>query len=530
MSAGYEIRTGMILRSFRKLLICHTYHQFLVSMSAFPILTAAEAAALINHNATIGFSGFTPAGASKAIPSAIAARAEAEHAAGREFQVGVVTGASTGASLDGALAKAEAVSFRTPYQSDPTMRKSINSGKTRFFDMHLSVLPQIVRYGFLGKMDWAVIEAADVNENGEIIPTASVGASPTFCRMAENILIEINRFHPAALRGLHDIYEPLDPPHRREIPIYKPSDRIGTPYIKVDPAKIRGIVENNAPDEVGGFDAPTETTEQIGRNVANFLAGEIKAGRIPEGFLPIQSGVGNIANAVLGAMGENDDIPAFEMYSEVIQESVISLMRSGKVKFASGVSLTVGPEILSSIYQELEFFRPRLLLRPQEITNHPEVVRRMGVVSINTAIEVDLFGNVNSTHVMGKNMMNGIGGSGDFTRNAFISIFTCPSTAKNGKISTIVPLVSHMDHSEHSVQVIITEQGVADLRGKSPHERARLIVDICAHPSFRDELHGYFDAVKDGQTPQTLANAFAMHIKLMESGDMHGVDWGTSPI
>jgi len=495
-------------------------------MSSFDILTPDEAAALIRHNDTIGFSGFTPAGATKSIPLAIASKAMAEHDAGREFKVGIVTGASTGASLDGALAKADAVAFRTPYQSDPDLRKSINSGETRFFDMHLSMLPQSVRYGFLGKFDWAIIEAADVNDEGEIIPTASVGASPTFCNVAENILIELNSFHPPALRGIHDIYEPLDPPLRREIPIYKPSDRIGVPYIKVDPKKVRGIVHNHAADEVGGFDAANETTMQIGRNVASFLANEIKVGRIPKSFLPIQSGVGNIANAVLGAMGENSEIPAFEVYSEVIQESVIALMRAGKVTFASGVSLTVGPEILSAIYAELDFFKSRILLRPQEITNHPEVVRRLGVISINTAIEVDLFGNVNSTHVMGKNMMNGIGGSGDFTRNAAVSIFTCPSTAKGGKISTIVPLVSHMDHSEHSVQVIITENGIADLRCKTPHERAKLIVDTCAHESFRDDLHGYFDAVKDGQTPQSLAGAFAMHIQLMKTGDMRGVDWG----
>jgi acetyl-CoA hydrolase len=80
---------------------------------------------------------------------------------------------------------------------------------------------------------------------------------------------------------------------------------------------------------------------------------------------------------------------------------------------------------------------------------------------------------------MGRQMMNGIGGSGDFTRNAYLSIFTCPSTAKGGKISTIVPLVSHMDHSEHSVQIVATEYGIADLRGRSPYERAVLIVNNC---------------------------------------------------
>jgi acetyl-CoA hydrolase len=127
--------------------------------------------------------------------------------------------------------------------------------------------------------------------------------------------------------------------------------------------------------------------------------------------------------------------------------------------------------------------------------------------------------------VLGRNLMNGIGGSGDFTRNGYISIFTCPSSAKGNKISTIVPLVSHMDHSEHSVQVVVTEQGVADLRGRDPNERARLIVEKCAHPEFRDQLLGYFKAARDGHTPQTLATAFAMHQHFLETGDMRGVSW-----
>jgi acyl-CoA hydrolase len=262
----------------------------------FPILTADEAAEFIQHGQTVGFSGFTPAGATKVIPKAIARRAQAEHDAGRPFQIAVVTGASTGRSLDGELARANAISWRTPYQSDPDLRKRINSGETRFFDMHLSLLPQNVRYGFLGKFSWAIIEA-------------------------------------------------------------------------------------------------------------------------------------------------------------------------------------------------------------------------------------DLFGNVNSTHIMGRNIMNGIGGSGDFTRNAFISIFTCPSTQKGGKISTIVPFVSHTDHSEHSVQVIVTEHGVADLRGKDPNERAQLILERCSHPDFRDSLRCYYHMSKGGHTPQTLATVFRMHEQYLKHGDMHGVDW-----
>jgi succinate CoA transferase len=488
-------------------------------------LTAAEAAALIENGQTIGFSGFTPAGSPKAVPTALAQRAEAEHAAGRPFKVGVLTGASTGPSLDGALTKANAISFRAPYQTNADLRRDINAGKVSFFDMHLSQLPQNVRYGFFGKISWAVIEASDLTPDGEIVLTAAVGAAPTFAQVADKIIVEVNSKHPKALRGFHDIYQPLDPPHRREIPIYKPSDRIGSPVIKVDPKKIAGYVETSLDDEARGFDEADALTNKIGQNVAEFLAGEIKAGRVPKEFLPIQSGVGNIANAVLGALGANPDIPRFEMYTEVIQNSVIDLLRTGKIKFASGSSLTITPEILQGIYGEMDFFRPRLLLRPQEITNHPEVARRIGIISINTAIEVDLFGNVNSTHVMGKQMMNGIGGSGDFTRNAYISIFTCPSIAKAGKISSLVPLVTHQDHNEHSVQVVITENGVADLRGKSPRERATLLVNVCAHPDYRDELRGYFAGVTDGQTPHTLSRAFAMHEQFLQTGSMHGVNW-----
>ncbi|HWQ52712.1 MAG TPA: acetyl-CoA hydrolase/transferase family protein [Bryobacteraceae bacterium] len=492
---------------------------------AFPVLTAAEAAAMIQHGQTVGFSGFTPAGAPKAIPKAIAERAVAEHAAGREFQIGVLTGASTGDSLDGALARADAISFRTPYQSNAALRASINSGQTRFFDMHLSLMPQAVRYGFLGPMHWVVVEAADITAGGGIVLSSSVGAAPTFCTKADRIIIELNHRHPPTLLGMHDIYEPADPPSRREIPIFAASDRVGSPVVKVDPAKIVGIVETDLEDEVGGFVPATPTTEQIGNRVAEFLAAEIVAGRIPQAFLPIQSGVGDIANSVLGALGTHPDIPAFEMYTEVLQDSVIKLMEQGRVTFASTCSLTLSNAALSGIYANLNWYRNRILMRPQEISNHPEVIRRLGIISMNTAIEVDIFGNVNSTHIMGRQMMNGIGGSGDFTRNAYLSIFSCPSTAKGGKISTIVPLVSHVDHSEHSVQIIATEWGIADLRGRSPFERAYLIIENCAHPDFRETLKGYLAMMQSGHTPHTLAAAYRMHDLFIRTGDMRGVQW-----
>jgi succinate CoA transferase len=491
----------------------------------YPKLTADEAAVHIQNGQSVAFSGFTAAGAPKVIPKAIAERAKKLHTEGQPFRIGVMTGASTGKSLDGALAQADAVLFRTPYQSDPDLRKSINEGRTAFFDMHLSMMPQAVRYGFLGPVNYAVIEACDVSDSGEITLTSAVGAAPTYCRVADKIIIELNRFHPDGLRGFHDIYEPEDPPYRNPLPLFRPSDRIGSPTIKVNPDKILGIVECNVADETGSFGEISENTARIGDNVAGFLAAELQRGLIPKSFLPIQSGVGDTANAVLKAMGQRPEIPQFEMYTEVIQDAVVALMKQGKVRFASGCSLTVTNAVLKDIYDNLEFFRSKFLLRPQEITNSPEIVRRIGIVSINTAIEVDIAGNVNSTHVLGRNMMNGIGGSGDFARNAFLSIFTCPSTAKGGKISTIVPHVSHLDHSEHSVQIIVTEQGVADLRGKSPAERARTMIDNCAHPDYRELLRDYVKLAGSSHSPQTLYAAFGLHTAFERNGDMRKADW-----
>ena len=484
-------------------------------------MTAAEAAALINDGDVVGFSGFTPAGAPKVVPNAIAERAEAEHAAGRPFKIGMYTGASTGDMLDGALARANAVLFRTPYQSNKDLRTRINAQEAHYFDMQLSHEAQELRYGFLPRPKFAIVEACDLTDDGEIVPTSGVGILPTICRLADHIIVELNTTTPKALRGIHDIYEPQDPPMRQAIPVYRVSDRCGEPCVKVDPRKIVAVVESNVPNGGGKFAPIDDVTTKIGENVAHFLAAEIKAGRIPASFLPIQSGVGNIANAVLASLGENPDIPPFEMYTEVIQDAVIGLMKEGHVKFASGCSLTVSQPVLEDVYQNLDFFKQRIVLRPQEISNNPEVARRLGLITINTALEADIFGNINSTHVLGTKMMNGIGGSCDFTRNAYISIFTTPSTAKDGKISAIVPMVSHLDQSEHSVKVLITEYGVADLRGKSPIQRAHCIIDNCVHPDYRDMLRRYIESAPKAHTPMNIYTCFEMHKAFAETGDMH---------
>ena len=491
----------------------------------FPIMSPKEAAAMINNGDNLGFSGFTASGSPKVVPEALAERAEKEHEAGRPFKVNIFTGASTNNSADGALARANAIGIRTPYQNTPDLRKRINSHDAHYFDLHLSELAQKFRYGTYGELDYAIIEVAEVFDNGEVILGTGVGNVPTYVAHAKKVILELNAKLPKDMYGLHDIYMPLDPPHRREIPIYKPLDRIGSPVVKIDPSKIAAVVHSDRFDGIKGFSELDDTTLQIGANVCGFLIGELRKGRIPKGFLPIQSGVGNVANAVLFGLGDSNEIPQFEMYTEVVQDAVIELMKMGKCKGGSTCSLTLSDKAESEVLKNLDFFRDKLVLRPAEISNNPEVIRRLGVIAMNTALEADIFGNINSTHVVGTRMMNGIGGSGDFTRNGYLSIFSCPSVTKGGLISNIVPMASHIDHTEHSVDIIITDQGVADLRGKDPVQRAETIIENCANPIYRPLLREYLALGKGGQTPHTLEASLAFHTAFKATGDMRNVDW-----
>lgn len=488
----------------------------------YPVISAEEAARLIANGNTVGIGGFSSVGTPKAVPAALANYAVQLHEEGKPFKVGLITGGATGNQVDTELAKAHAVSFRTPFQSNKEMRNAINNHEVHYFDVHLSLIGQDVRYGFLGKIDVAIIEASEITEEGEVILSTSVGISPTLMNVADKVIIELNEAHAGKLTGMHDIYIPANPPYRREIPIYHVNDRAGTIGIKIDPKKVVGVVLTNDRDHIAAFTPTNDTTRQIGQNVADFLLGEWRKGAIPKEFLPLQSGVGNIANAVLGALGADEKLPAFSMFTEVIQNSVIDLMLQGRIEFVAGSSLTLSEDKLDMMYQHIDELRSRILLRPQEITNHPELSRRLGVIAVNTALEADIFGNVNSTHVSGCKMMNGIGGSADFARNSYLSIFTTPSTAKDGLISSIVPQVSHVDSTEHDVRILVTEQGVADLRGKSPSQRARCIIENCAHPDYKQLLWDYLK-LSEGtscHTPMSLSNAFRMHMAYIETGDM----------
>ncbi|WP_205570724.1 acetyl-CoA hydrolase/transferase family protein [Brevundimonas naejangsanensis] len=488
------------------------------------IMSAQDAAALIPAGATVGMSGFTGSGYPKEVPLALAARIEAEHAKGNPFRLKIWTGASTGPELDGALAKADGIEFRLPYNSDPIARERINKGEMEYLDMHLSQVAPAAWQGFLGPLDTAVVEVSGIREDGTLIPSSSVGNNKTWLDRAERIVLEVNSWQNAALDGMHDIYYGTAlPPNRVPIPLTKPTDLIGETGFRVDPAKIVAIVETDAPDRNLPFAAPDETATAIAGHLIEFLKHEVKRGRVPASLLPLQSGVGNVANAVLAGVAASP-FENLTAYTEVLQDGMLDLLDSGKLTVASATAFSLSPEAAADLNSRMDQFRGKIILRPQEISNHPEIIRRLGCIAMNGLIEADIYGNVNSTHVMGSRIQNGIGGSGDFARNAYISCFVTPSTAKGGKISAIVPMASHVDHITQDVQVIVTEQGLADLRGLSPKQRARVIIANCAHPDYRDMLQDYYDRAMMGsyglQTPHLLTEALSWHQRFIETGSM----------
>jgi len=492
-------------------------------LDGFPRLTADEAAELIPHDSVLGCSGFTPAGAVKAVPSALAKRATRLHEQDKPYKLKILTGASTGNAFDEALAAADAISWRAPYQSSKSLRQRINAQQTQFLDIHLSHVPQLLAFGFLPRLDYALVEAVDVTRDGRVYLSTSSGISAAALAHADKVIIELNRAHSVRLNEMHDVFMLPKPPLREPIPIHHPLSKIGTPFAKVDPKKIVAVVETEQSDGVAPFREPDDASNQIAQHIVKFLVHEMAAGRVPPEFLPVQSGVGNVANAVMTGLGVSPDIPPFHMYSEVFQDALVDLMADQRLLGASTTSLTLSDEQIARVYGDMDFFAKRIVLRPQELSNNPGVVRRLGVIAINTALEMDIYGNVNSTHVMGTQLMNGIGGSGDFVRNAFLSILVAPSLAKGGAISAVVPMVSHLDHNEHSVQVLVTEQGLADLRGKGPLERAQTIIDQCAHPDFRDYLHRYVADSPPGHIRHDLNKAMDMHRAFLDQGTMRGV-------
>ncbi|KAF1701933.1 acetyl-CoA hydrolase/transferase family protein [Pseudoxanthomonas kaohsiungensis] len=487
-------------------------------------MSAEQAAALIDPGMSVGMSGFTGAGYPKAIPLALATRITAARDRGEPFALRILTGASTAPELDGALARAGGIDFRLPYQSDPELRARINAGEIEYMDIHLGHVAQYTWFGFLGHMDVAVVEVSAILPDGRLVPSTSVGNNKTWLDLADKVILEVNHRQPRGLDGMHDIYYGTAlPPARKPIPLVHPGDRIGEPYLRCDPDKVIAVVETDAPDRLGAFAPPDDTSRRIAANLVDFFRQEIRAGRLHGQLLPLQSGVGNVANAVLAGL-RDAGFRGLTAFTEVIQDGMLELIGDGTIEVASASSFALSPQGVADFVANIDRYRERIVLRPQEMSNHAELIRRLGVIGMNGMVEADLYGNVNSTHVAGTSIINGIGGSGDFARNGFLSCFLTPSTAKNGAISAIVPMVSHVDHTEHDVAVVVTEQGLADLRGLSPKQRARKIIENCAHPDYRPMLQDYFERAclhsRGRHTPHLLPEALSWHQRFLETGTM----------
>ncbi|PYH41231.1 acetyl-CoA hydrolase ACH1 [Aspergillus saccharolyticus JOP 1030-1] len=496
---------------------------------------------LFPHGSYIGWSGFTGVGYPKKVPTALADYVEKNNLQGK-LKYSLFVGASSGAETENRWARLNMIERRSPHQVGKEIARGINTGDIKFFDKHLSMFPSDLVYGWYtlnkpkNRLDVAVIEASAITEDGGIIPGASVGASPEFVQMADKIIIEVNTASPS-FEGLHDIVMSDKPPLRKPYLIMQPEDRIGTPHIPVDPEKVVAIVESDYPDQTQP-NAPEDAGSQaIASNLIEFLKHEVNHGRLPKNLLPIQSGIGNIANAVIGGLSKGGaDFTNLKVWTEVLQDSFLDLFDSGNLDFATATSIRFSPDGFKRFYDNWERYAGKLLLRPQQVSNSPEIIRRLGCIGMNTPVEVDIYAHANSTCVMGSRMLNGLGGSADFLRSSKYSIMHTPSTRPSKidptGVSCIVPFCTHIDQTEHDLDVVVTEQGLADVRGLSPRERARVIIDKCSHPDYKPILTDYldraeFECLKKGMAhePHLLFQAFKMHQNLQEKGTMKIDSW-----
>lgn len=499
------------------------------------VCSAKDTIPLFKDGQYIGWSGFTPVGDPKVVPIALAEYVEQNHLQGK-LRFNLMIGASSGKKNEDRWAEDNMISSRYPYQTSEHLRKNINNGTTLYADKHLSMFPQDLNWGFYtkergGGIDIAIIEATEILEDGSIVLAGAVGCAVEFCKCADKIIVELNTSIPS-FKGCHDIVEPWLPPGK-PYNITSVGDRIGSLSIKVDPKKVVAVVESKLNFPGRPIKPADAESKMVAGHLVDFFSNEVKHGRLPENLYPLQSGVGNIANAVVEGLNDSP-FGNLTVYTEVLQEAMLPMFDSGKLKFSSSTSMTLSK--WDKFYNNFDFYKDKIVLRPQAISNSPEVIRRLGVIAMNTPVEVDIFGHANSTHTGGTHLVNGLGGSADFIRNGYLSILHCPSArgtkAHKTGISSVVPMCSHIDHTEHDLDVIVTEQGLADIRGLAPIDRARLIIEKCAHPDYRDQLTEYLNlSIKEcvpkarGHEPHILEKVFKMHTGLLKNKNMHLDSW-----
>ena len=474
------------------------------------VTTVQEAAEYVQDGMTVGIG-------SDLVP--FCRELERQEKEGRRLRLQLWSGVAF-LHADRHLGKAGAIRRRIGQQV--LMKGPINAGQVDYLDAPLGSFYQSIRGGELGPLDLAVVEAVEITPEGNLIPGYRLHDMPNFVQAADRVIVQISAAYPPGFGGMHDVYLPPHPPRGKPIPIYRVDDRAGTPYIPLDPGRVAAVYVSDQPETIDTADSADEVSRRVSHHLMTFLREEAAKGKLPPSLLPMEIGLGGIPTAFLRELGESE-FESLEFYSAVLNDGIVDLMARGKVRAASGTGFFLSPRGEEKLLRNLETYRTRTVLRPVEVSDCPEVIARLGVLALNGAIEADIYGNVNSSHVMSGDVVSGVGGAGEFAMNALLSVILMPSTVRGGSISSLVPMTSHVDIPEHGVDVIVTEQGLADLRGLTPKERAEKIVRTCAHPAYQPLLLEYFQrAVKagGGHEPHLLDEALSFHQRFLKTGSM----------
>ncbi|HAF60632.1 MAG TPA: 4-hydroxybutyrate CoA-transferase [Clostridiales bacterium UBA9856] len=343
------------------------------------------------------------------------------------------------------------------------IRRAVEEGRADFTPAFFHEVPKLIRDGKL-KCDVAMAQVSPPDENGYCSLGTSVDYTWQAIKSARTVIVQVNDQMP---RTFGDMVHVDDFDHIVEA---------STPLFEIKPPKI------------------TEVEEKIGRYCASLI----------EDGSTLQLGIGGIPDGVMLFLDDKKDLG---IHSEMISDGTMALYEKGVItgkyknfdKEKMTVTFLMGTRKLYDFANE----NPAVELRTVDYTNHPAVIMKQHkMVSINSAIEVDLHGQV-VAEAMGLRQFSGVGGQVDFVRGAAMSddgkaIIAMPSvtTKRDGTvISKIVAFVEHgapITTSRNDVDYVITEYGIAALKGKSLRERARNLINI-AHPDFRDELAEEFE-------------------------------------
>lgn len=480
------------------------------------VVASQQAALLIKDGMTVATSGFAAAGYPKAVLHALAERVRS----GDELRLNFVNSSNLGTEIEAELAETGIVKRLSPFQMTRACAQLINKGRIDYVEMPLSRVAPAVRDGSLGEIDIAIIEALRITPQGELVLTSGVGLSPLFVQQAKQIIIEINTSQPVELDGMHDIFCPGTGPGKPPIPLQGIAQRIGSTTLAVDPEKVAAVVVTDDSGVEVLYAAPDKLVGKFADNLFNFLELEYvrKSRRLP----PLQSGIGNMANNLVRAFGRTN-FKDIEFFCGLLQEANVELLAKGQAVCASGSAVHTTKRVRELFASDPQGFQKMITLRSIELTNCAELIDRMQPIALNSAVEIDLYGNANLSHVMGSQVVNGTGGGTTFAHNAGLSVMLLPSIGKGGDLSNIVPKVTVQDISSHYIDIIITDIGVADLRGKTPIEKAEAIIANCVSPIYKAALTSYLAESKHkigGHEPQLLAECFKWHQQFQETGSM----------